>query len=267
VQVGYFAQAHELLNPKSTLIDEIIAAKPMGLAEARNYLGQFLFSGDDVFRTIDTLSGGERGRVALAKLALSGANLLLLDEPTNHLDIESQEILQNVLASFDGTILLVSHDRYLIDALATQIWAASPDTLQVFEGNYKEYVEARDKAAQAEKSPPPTPPHPKGTQSSRNGEGRRGEDKNGTSSSKVQAKLDAAPKKKHGLNAFQLERKLKEVEANIESLEARIADLHDAITQASTAGDAARIQSLGAEYNQAEADLEAAMGEWELLME
>jgi ATP-binding cassette subfamily F protein 3 len=248
VQVGYFAQAHELLNPKSTIIDEIMAAKPMGVAEARNYLGQFLFTGDDVFRTIDTLSGGERGRVALAKLALSGANLLLLDEPTNHLDIESQEILQNVLANFDGTILLVSHDRYLIDALATQIWAAAPGALQVFEGNYKDYVEARDKAAQAEKSPTPA-------------------DKNGASNGKVPAKQEAAPKKKHGLNAFQLERRLKEVEANIETLEARIADLHEAITQASTAGDAARIQSLGAAYNQAEADLEAAMGEWELLME
>jgi ATP-binding cassette subfamily F protein 3 len=249
VQVGYFAQAHELLNPNSTIIDEVMAAKPMGVAEARSYLGQFLFSGDDVFRTIDTLSGGERGRVALAKLALSGANLLLLDEPTNHLDIESQEILQNVLANFDGTILLVSHDRYLIDALATQIWAATPGALQVFEGNYKEYIEARDKAAL---TPDPSP----------NGRG----EKNGASNSKVQAK-EAAPKKKHGLNAFQLERRLKEVEANIENLEARIADLHEAITQASTAGDAARIQSLGAEYNQAEADLEAAMGEWELLME
>jgi ATP-binding cassette subfamily F protein 3 len=92
---------------------------------------------------VDTLSGGERGRVALAKLALGGANLLLLDEPTNHLDIDSQEILQAVLESFDGTILLVSHDRYLIDALATQIWAAEPGALAVFQGGYKQYTAAR----------------------------------------------------------------------------------------------------------------------------
>ncbi len=152
VQIGYFAQAHELLNPKNSIIDEIMTTKPMLPAEARNFLGGFLFSGDDVFRPIETLSGGERGRVALAKLALSGANLLLLDEPTNHLDIDSQEILQNVLANFGGTILLVSHDRYLIDALATQIWAASPGDLLVFEGTYSEFVAARDKAQQGASS-------------------------------------------------------------------------------------------------------------------
>ncbi|MCA9909100.1 MAG: ABC-F family ATP-binding cassette domain-containing protein, partial [Anaerolineae bacterium] len=111
VTIGYFAQAHESLVEANSILDEILSAKPMPVSQARNYLGQFLFSGDDVFRPISSLSGGERGRVALAKLALSDANLLLLDEPTNHLDIESQEILQNVLADFDGTILIVSHDR------------------------------------------------------------------------------------------------------------------------------------------------------------
>src|SRR5690606_23603614 len=111
VQVGYFAQAHEQLNPNNSILDEVLSVKEMTPGEARNYLGQFLFQGDDVFRPISTLSGGERGRVALAKLALAGANFLMLDEPTNHLDIASQEILQNVLAGFEGTILLVSHDR------------------------------------------------------------------------------------------------------------------------------------------------------------
>ncbi|MBZ0286682.1 MAG: ATP-binding cassette domain-containing protein, partial [Anaerolineae bacterium] len=126
VKVGYFAQAHELLNAKNSVMDEVLTIKPMPISEARNYLAQFLFVGDDVFRPVETLSGGERGRVALAKLALSGSNFLILDEPTNHLDIDSQEILQSVLDHFNGTILLVSHDRYLIDALASQIWAASP---------------------------------------------------------------------------------------------------------------------------------------------
>src|SRR6185369_14380039 len=144
VEIGYFAQAHELLNPKNSIIDEIMNTKPMTPAQARNYLGPFLFQGDDVFRPIETLSGGERGRVALAKLALSGANLLLLDEPTNHLDIPSQEILQQVLADFPGTILLVSHDRYLIDGLATQIWSVEDRALTVFKGSWTEYVAARD---------------------------------------------------------------------------------------------------------------------------
>ena len=126
VQVGYFAQAHEDLNPNNTLLDELLKVKNLPVSEARNYLANYLFTGDDVFRKVSTLSGGEHGRLALAKLALAGANVLLLDEPTNHLDIASQEILQDVLANFGGTILLVSHDRYIIDALASQIWTITP---------------------------------------------------------------------------------------------------------------------------------------------
>ena len=112
-------------------------------ADARNYLARYGFQGDQVFARVSTLSGGERGRLALAKLALSDANLLLLDEPTNHLDLPTQEVLQNVLTDHPGTILLVSHDRYLIDALATQIWELLPnqERLQVFKGGYSEYKE------------------------------------------------------------------------------------------------------------------------------
>ena len=144
LKIGYFAQAHEDLIPGRTLMEEIGAVAP-GLrpAEIRSYLARFLFSGDDVFKTVEKLSGGERGRLALGILALQGANLLLLDEPTNHLDLSSQEILQTMLSDFDGTILLVSHDRYLIDALATQIWEVKPDEskLFVFGGSYSEYKE------------------------------------------------------------------------------------------------------------------------------
>jgi ATP-binding cassette subfamily F protein 3 len=123
LDIGYFAQAHEDLNPENNLIQEIDAIAPdMLVAEIRSYLARYLFKGEDVFKPVSVLSGGERGRMALAKLALSDANLLLLDEPTNHLDIPAQEVLQNVMADFDGTIILVSHDRYLIDALGTQIW-------------------------------------------------------------------------------------------------------------------------------------------------
>ena len=109
-------------------------------AEARAYLAKFLFRGDDVFKQVGVLSGGERGRLAMACLALQGANLLLLDEPTNHLDLPSQEILQRVLAEFGGTVLLVSHDRYLVDGVATQIWEVQPDkkTMRVFKGSYSE---------------------------------------------------------------------------------------------------------------------------------
>ncbi len=142
LDVGYFAQAHEDLHQDWTLMQEIqVHAGRMLPAEVRNYLGKFLFSGDDVFKTVSVLSGGERGRLALAILALRGVNLIFLDEPTNHLDLPSQEILQAVLAEFNGTILLVTHDRYLLEALATQIWMvdAVSKELKVFKGGYAEF--------------------------------------------------------------------------------------------------------------------------------
>ena len=141
VKVGYFAQAHEGLHPHWTLVKEIQNVSPrMQEPEVRNYLAKFLFTGDDVFKEVNVLSGGERGRLALACLALQGANLLLLDEPTNHLDLPSQEILQRILVEFNGTVLLVSHDRYLVDAVATQVWEAHPEekSLATYRGNYSQ---------------------------------------------------------------------------------------------------------------------------------
>jgi ATP-binding cassette subfamily F protein 3 len=141
VKVGYFAQAHEGLHSDWTLVKEIQNVSPrMQEPEVRNYLAKFLFTGDDVFKEVKVLSGGERGRLALACLALQGANLLLLDEPTNHLDLPSQEILQRILAEFNGTVLLVSHDRYLVDAVATQVWEAQPEAkiLATYRGNYSQ---------------------------------------------------------------------------------------------------------------------------------
>src|SRR5688572_24351144 len=148
LQVGYFAQAHEGLDPDKTVLDEILEASPGMLPyQGRDYLGKYLFSGDDAFKKVSMLSGGERGRLALAKLALQDTNLLLLDEPTNHLDIPSQEVLQSVLDAYQGTILLVTHDRYLVDALATQIWEINPDESQmtVFNGTYSQMKEERRK--------------------------------------------------------------------------------------------------------------------------
>jgi len=142
LDVGYFAQAHQDLNEKNTLLEEIdLVGNFQSDHKARSHLGAYLFSGEDVYKKVSVLSGGERGRLALAKLSLSNANLLLLDEPTNHLDIPSQETLQAVLSIYPGTILLVSHDRYLINALASQIWEidVNEENLIVFKGNYEEY--------------------------------------------------------------------------------------------------------------------------------
>ncbi len=145
--IGYFAQAHDSLNPENRVIDEIGEGRDIQLPAARAHLAQYLFRGDDVFKTVKLLSGGERGRLALAKLALDGANLLLLDEPTNHLDIPAQEVLQEALEIFEGTILMVSHDRYLVNRLATQIWDVRDGHLHVFKGVYQEYMADRAEEA------------------------------------------------------------------------------------------------------------------------
>jgi len=135
LKVGYFAQAHDRLNPESSVVEELMAHRPvMTIFEARDYLAQYLFRGEDVFKPVKALSGGERGRLALAILAIDGANVLLLDEPTNHLDIPAQEVL----------LLIVSHDRYLVDRLATTVWEVRDGRLRVFEGNYQEFAAARE---------------------------------------------------------------------------------------------------------------------------
>lgn len=140
LEIGYFAQAHDDLNPDNTVLDELLVNREMDPGLARSHLAQYLFGGEDVFKPVSALSGGERGRLALAILALCGANFLLLDEPTNHLDLPAREILQQVLQDFTGTILLVSHDRYLIDQLASQIWELRDGRLNVFDGTYREFV-------------------------------------------------------------------------------------------------------------------------------
>ena len=237
VKIGYFAQAHETLNAENTLIDEVRAVKRMPLSKARDWLGRFLFSGDEVFRPISSLSGGERGRVALAKLALQGASLLLLDESTNHLDIDSQEVLQAVLAGFGGTVLLVSHDRYLVDALATQIWEIKPGEMQVIDGDYQEYLRLRNKAL---------------SQGSAQ-----------TEATKRRGKKPAAySEKKDGLNPFEAAKHAAALEDKIQQLETSLSDISRQLDEASLAGDAAVVRRLGVAYSRAESELETALEEW-----
>ena len=237
VEIAYFAQAHETLKAGSAIIDEIRAVKPLPLSQARDWLGRFLFSGDDVFRPVSSLSGGERGRLALAKLALQGASLLLLDEPTNHLDIDSQEVLQSVLGAYGGTILLVSHDRYLVDALATQIWEISPADMQVINGDYQEYLRWRKRALETESAQIQSP-------------NRRG------------AKPAAYNEKKRGLNPFEAARHTAKLEDWIQQLENNLSEISRQLDDASLAGDAAAVRKLGLAYSQAETELEAALEEW-----
>lgn len=143
LKIGYFAQAHDELDPENSVLDELLKHAEIPFDQARSYLAQYLFRGDDVFKPVKALSGGERGRLALAILALEGANFLLLDEPTNHLDLPAQEVLQDLLQDFPGTILLVSHDRYLVDRLATQIWEIRNEQLNIFGGTYRQFLMQR----------------------------------------------------------------------------------------------------------------------------
>ena len=145
VAIGYYDQEHHVLDPDKTLFQEIQDAYPdLNNTQIRNTLAAFLFTDDDVFKYIRDLSGGERGRVSLAKLMLSNANLLILDEPTNHLDIVSKEILENALNSYTGTVLYVSHDRYFINATATRIIELTNQSIVNYIGNYDYYLEKRD---------------------------------------------------------------------------------------------------------------------------
>ncbi|MDE2638213.1 MAG: ABC-F family ATP-binding cassette domain-containing protein [Chloroflexota bacterium] len=239
VKIGYFAQAQSTLNSASAIIDEIRAVKPLPLSQARDWLGRFLFSGDDVFRPISSLSGGERGRVALAKLALEGASLLLLDEPTNHLDIDSQEVLEAALARFGGTILLVSHDRYLVDNLATQIWEVKAGEMTVIDGDYQEYLRQRNRALQQESKAKEA--------NSQNRHGKR---------------PALYRDKKHGLNPFELAKHTAALEEKIQTLETSLHEISLQLDDASLAGDADAVRQLGLDYANTEAKLEAALEEW-----
>ena len=238
VQVAYLAQGHENLHEDTTILDEILRVKNLPLEQARGFLGRFLFSGDDVLKPIANLSGGERGRVALAILALQGANFLLLDEPTNQLDIQSQEMLEQVLSRFDGTILFVSHDRYFMDALATQVWVVDKGQLRAYDGNYSAYLEQ----AQAEKE------KAEGTSQPR----KRGQDQR-----QVDIELQHAQK----LARQQAQRRA-ELETAIEQLETRLTTLTQELEQASRGQRIAELYDLGQEYADVQEELQQQLEEW-----
>lgn len=153
VHIGYFAQEHTELHSHLTVLEELMADYTMNEEQARSLLGRFLFRGDDVFTSVDSLSGGEQARLALLKLLLSGPNFLILDEPTNHLDIPTREILEDALLDFGGTYLIVSHDRYFLDKITTRTLSLENKQVKDFAGNYSYYKEKEAEllALQAEK--------------------------------------------------------------------------------------------------------------------
>jgi ATP-binding cassette, subfamily F, member 3 len=241
LKIGYFAQAHEGLKPEFTLIQEIDSIMPGWLpGQIREYLGKYLFSGDDAYKKVSVLSGGERGRLALAKLALQDTNLLLLDEPTNHLDIPSQEILEAVMDDYQGTILLVTHDRYLIDALGTQIWEINPEEtmLDIFAGTYSQRREDRERLANqavVEGSENPKKKH-----------------------AAVRRSIDPTVKEEKRRIA-----RLQELENKITSLEAQLAELgHNLETPPA---DTTLVRKWGNQYAALQVEMDQWLWEWENL--
>ena len=234
VRPGYYAQTHQGLDPEVSVLDTILPLLPH-LERARSFLARYLFTGDDVFKRVGDLSGGERSRVALALLSLQGANLLIMDEPTNHLDLLSQEVLEDVLGDFGGTLLFVSHDRYFIDALATAVWAVEGDRL------------ARLRRAATRTTWTSGPGRPRRRPRPRP---RR---RPGTSGSGPAAVAAGAGVGCPG--------------ATIGEMEQRLAALEQELTEASHAMDVSRVRALGEEYQATQQRLDAAYAEWEALSE
>ncbi len=245
VRVGYISQTHSDLDPEKTVLDTLLSARRhMEVEEARTLLGSFLFHGDDVFKRIRELSGGQRTRVVLALLSVRRPNTLLLDEPTNHLDIPSQEVLQQVLQDFPGTIIFVSHDRYLIQALATHIWAVEGGQVYPLLGGWEAYVRWRDARSAQE------------AVSNHVDEGSRHQEWE-------QRKAERRARK--ALERVQARRQ--EIEESIARLEERLHTLGEEIGRAGESQDLDRVRRLSEEYEAVQQRLDALWEEWEAVVE
>ncbi len=246
VHIGYYDQEHQVLHMEKTLVEEISDAYP-GLTntEIRNVLAAFLFTGDEVFKRISDLSGGERGRVSLAKLMLSEANFLILDEPTNHLDITSKEILEQALNRYTGTVLFVSHDRYFINKTATRILNLTGQTLVNYIGNYDYYLEKCKELTQVFVS---------------------GQEEDTQVQAESAGKADWKKSKEEKARLRKLENERKRTEEKIENVEQRIVELEEAFADSEIATNSAKLQELHQEYEEKQRELEALYERWEELM-
>lgn len=248
VHIGYYDQEHHVLHPDKTLFEEISDDYPyLNNTEIRNTLAAFLFTGDDVFKNIEHLSGGERGRVSLAKLMLSESNFLILDEPTNHLDIMSKEILEDALNAYEGTLLYVSHDRYFINRTASRILDLADGQFTCYLGNYDYYLEKRK--------------NQENTPSWKQTGALSGTD------SVSETKQDWLSKKESQAKQRKKENDLKKCEAEIASLEAEQKELDQEMTLPQIATDAAKLQELSMRREEITSRLTELYEQWEALAE
>ena len=244
VEVGYYDQTQSKLTPHNSVLDELWNDfKLTPEVEIRNRLGAFLFSGDDVKKTVGMLSGGERARLLLAKLSMENNNFLILDEPTNHLDIDSKEVLENALIDFDGTLLFVSHDRYFINRVATQVLELSEEGSTLYLGDYDYYLEKKAElealaTAQAEAVP--------------------------VSSTEEVTSNDYHLQKQNQKELRKITRRIEQLEAEMEELDQKIQDITETMHSTNDAADLVQLQS---DLDQLTVQQEAVMEEWAELSE
>ena len=254
VEIGYYDQEHHVLHSEKTLFEEISDDYPyLNNTQIRNVLAAFLFTGEDVFKRISDLSGGERGRVSLAKLVLSNANFLILDEPTNHLDIMSKEILEDALNGYEGTILYVSHDRYFINRTAHRILDLTEGQFVSYVGNYDYYLEKHDTVMAAIEANAP-----------------RNADADSAVAAKAaesEVKLDWKAQKEEQARLRKKENDLKKCEEKIAELEARISEIDTEMSDPAIGTQVAKLQELTKEQAACQEQLEKLYEQWEELAE
>lgn len=254
VEIGYYDQEHHVLHSEKTLFEEISDDYPyLNNTQIRNVLAAFLFTGEDVFKRISDLSGGERGRVSLAKLVLSNANFLILDEPTNHLDIMSKEILEDALNGYEGTILYVSHDRYFINRTAHRILDLTEGQFVSYVGNYDYYLEKHDTVMAAIEASTPQSADADNTAATRAAES--------------EVKLDWKAQKEEQARLRKKENDLKKCEEKIAELEARISEIDTEMSDPAIGTQVAKLQELTKEQAACQEQLEKLYEQWEELAE
>lgn len=252
VEIGYYDQEHHVLHMEKTLFEEIQDEYPnMTNTEIRNLLAAFLFTEDDVFKQIKSLSGGERGRVSLAKLMLSDANFLILDEPTNHLDIDSKAILENAINHFEGTVLYVSHDRYFINTTAHRILDLTSQTMLNYIGNYDYYLDKKDAMEQAHLQT----------------ETKVSDVTASATATASDTKLSWQQQKEEQARQRKLEKELQAVETEIEDLESDNEQIDTELSDPANGNDVAKLQELSKKRAENDARLEELMQRWESLSE
>lgn len=249
VQIGYFSQSYERLDPNQTLLDNFLTEYGYTTEHTRSLLGGMLFHGDDVFKEIGTLSGGQKARLVLLKLVLDGANLLILDEPTNHLDIAAREAVEAALEAFDGTVLVVSHDRYFINEVASRIWEIDNQQVNDYKGNYSFYVEEKAKRAALTVA----------AETESKSENKVVE----IASKPVKTKPE---EKQRRYSEQELEKLLAKVELNIREQEAMLKVLEKQLAEPANHEDLENSARLAGEYEKMKKEIDNLMLKWEELM-